>query len=653
MSAPQISPQINLPNDTDIPMTYDELLETLSCICSGGAIIKPGSIPSATINIGDIIADFAKPLSIFTSIYGIIAVILKVIACIIDVICALTNPIALIKAIIRLFGTCLPDLILIFPVFAIPAIIICLIKIILAIIEYITTVIIPIIQDIIQNIQDLYDAFAKNNQDAQLAVAFKIASMFKELFNIFGILEALAPIIDMIKAILNFRIGLPCRGGGGSCDECGEDQCPTLIQESEVTGSDGIIYNVFYGDSAYDTFFNSPLRAADFIALKDFFPNINYDEIDDLDDVPYKLTVESNEYIAKSVDSSGNIKLQQVLPSLADDGYLNSTPPDGSFPNPSTDYHFGTATSSFASSSLNKYITINDSNQGSVNNGNWQIVEVYDGYNVALRRIDGVSWTSSNKVYWRLTPTIPVVGGNQEWTLEINHDELLRNDMIGAGCHPAIKAEIDGLENRYPQLENNIPDLPDIDGFQQSLFNILPVGKDVDVQHILDNYDNLDLGNLNDDINTLLDSFRDEIIDYTGDIYPQIFDPERTAETFIVTPEIQTIGFNSTVSLTLYDRSGDILGKGFTDDIFEVELSSSSGTLSEVTPIYENGVLTGQYTATLTSDIEETIEITAIVGGTEVADFIGNEMVQKVVSATFVSARIDTIDKTGPDPLGK
>ena len=121
-------------------------MEQISCLCSGGAVIKPGSLPSATINLGYIVVDHSKLLAAFTSIYSMIAVILKTIACIIDVLCALPNPFATIKAVIRLFGTCLPDLILLFPQFAIPAIIICIIKIILAIIEYITEVIIPITQ---------------------------------------------------------------------------------------------------------------------------------------------------------------------------------------------------------------------------------------------------------------------------------------------------------------------------------------------------------------------------------------------------------------------------------------------------------------------------------------------------------------------------
>jgi aspartate ammonia-lyase len=163
------------------------------------------------------------------------------ISCIIDVICALVNPFSLIFAIIRLFGTCLPDFILIFPQFAIPAKIMCIIKIILSIVDYILNVIVPIIEEIISNIQNLYEAFAKKNEDAQAAIAFKIVALFKEIFNILGILTALLPLWEMVKALLKLGIGIPCGGKGGSCVGCGDDQCPEAIQQYNIAGNDGVM----------------------------------------------------------------------------------------------------------------------------------------------------------------------------------------------------------------------------------------------------------------------------------------------------------------------------------------------------------------------------------------------------------------------------
>ena len=656
MAAPNISPRLGLPNESDIPITYSELMEQISCLCSGGAVIKPGSLPSATINLGDIVVDHSKLLAAFTSIYSMIAVILKTIACIIDVLCALPSPIATIKAIIRLFGTCLPDLILLFPQFAIPAIIICIIKIILAIIEYITEVIIPITQDIIANLKAIKDAFNTGNQDSVAAISFKLASLFKEIFNIFGILDALAPILDVIKALLNLKIKLPCRGGGGSCDGCGDDQCPSLLQESEVTGTDGILSVIYNGDGIedYEIYFTSPSRVLDFISIMDFFPkSIDYNNITDLEEVPYSITVGGNSYIAKYVDGSGNMNLQHTKPTLMDDGYLNSVEPGGgSFSNPKY-YHFGTDTETFTPAMINDYIVLNDGSN-SINSGTWRIANIYDGYNISVEHTIDNAWVSSNDVYWRLPNTAPSSAINQTYTLEINHNELIRADMIGLGCHPAVKLEVDGLAERYPELDNDLDELPDVDQFKDDLINAVPVPTNVDQQYILDNYDTINVDNMLSDLNGVLDSFNSDIITYHQGIYGQVFDPEKTALAFLAVPDIQIVGTDVSISLTIYDRSGGILGKGLFDQIYDVKIVSNSGAISSTEPILDSdGKLTGTYVATLTSSDEELIDITATVGGIDVAEYINNIMEPKVLQVRFVSSREDAIDKASSEPVGK
>ena len=239
----------------------------------------------------------------------------------------------------------------------------------------------------------------------------------------------------------------------------------------EVTGTDGILSVIYNGDGVedYEIYFASPSRVLDFISIKDFFPkSIDYDNITDLEEVPYSITVGSNSYIAKSVDSSGNMNLQNVNPTLFSDGYLNSIDPiNGSFSDPKH-YHFGIATNTFTTSMLNDYIVLNDANNA-VNSGTWKIATVYDGYNIAVEHSIDNAWVTSSDVFWRLSNSAPSSAINQSYVLDINHTELIRADMNGLGCHPAVKLEVDGLAERYPELDNDLEELPDVDQFQDDL----------------------------------------------------------------------------------------------------------------------------------------------------------------------------------------
>ena len=82
VSPPNLPTLPSLPALGGQPMTYPQLLRTLSCVCAGGAQIKPSTPPSATINIGDIIADQSKLLGALAAGYSILAVVMQLINCI-------------------------------------------------------------------------------------------------------------------------------------------------------------------------------------------------------------------------------------------------------------------------------------------------------------------------------------------------------------------------------------------------------------------------------------------------------------------------------------------------------------------------------------------------------------------------------------------
>jgi hypothetical protein len=148
---------------------------------------------------------------------------------------------------------------------------------------------------------------------------------------------------------------------GGSCDGCGDDQCPAFLQNSEVSGVDGNLFVAYTGSdvSDYRLFFFSPSNQINFLTIKDFFPkNINYSSVG-VEDVPYTLDIGNNIYLVDSVDNSGSLNLQQIESPLNDDGYLNFIVPGGlPFLNSETDVHFGTSTETFNISMLYKYLNI-------------------------------------------------------------------------------------------------------------------------------------------------------------------------------------------------------------------------------------------------------------------------------------------------------
>jgi hypothetical protein len=667
MTAPQNLVTNPLPQDGEQPLTYSQLLDKLNCVCSAGAQIRPSSLPSATIDMGDIIADHSRYISIFTSAYGVVTVVLQVIACIIDVLCCLLNPFCVIFAMIRLFGTCIPNFILIFPQFAIPAIIICVLKILLAIVTYITTVIAPIIQVIIQNIQDLVAAIDDKNDDAIAAIAFKVAALIKELYNIVGILSVLGGLWVMLKALIDAGISIPCGGSGGSCDVCGssEEICPSTLQQTDFSNTDGVL-SVYYDYDGFNfqIFFSSLSNRSDFLQMRNFFPRgLNYSAVTDLDDVPYVLNTGGNDYIVTGIDSDGTASLTQMQNTYSFDGYLSDRTPSGySLGDPlKARLSTNTKTFDFTLSGRSRYITLQDTrgqSQSIQNGGTWKIQYIYDSYNVLLER-SADTWSYGapyDHLRWKLELAAPSSGSNLNYTLNINHTELIRHGLIGVGCHPSVSATREALDRRFPDmltvsLPNLLLNLPDLDSLILSVNScISAVGpEDVDSQYVLDNYETIaiEAAGLETCIVSELTSFQLEVEEYAEDVYPIIFDPETSADGyseadgyfFDVDPKIQVVGYNSVVKLIPFDRNGGKLGVTVPPGIVEVEFINDVGVLSSVTEELDSeGNPTGKFTANITSYSPAIVTITAKVGNRDVADFNGSDLIPREVQVEFVDA---------------
>ena len=698
MAAPTLpDPAFALPSKGGQPITYAELMRQLSCVCTAGAQIKPSVPPSAAINLGDIIADHARLLSALTSAFGIVAVVMKMIACIIDVLCAIPNPFSVIAAMIRLFGTCLPEFILIFPQLAIPAHILCLIKIIIAIVRYILEVIIPLIQDIVQNVQDLIDAITDLNQDAISAVSFKIMQLLQEFINVVGILAALEALIIMIKALLAAGIGPPCAGSGGSCVGCADDQCPPALQNFSLTGTDGVL-QIFFGGDGFSFFlrFSSAAKKSDFLEIRNFFPSgIDYSLIDDTAKVPYTLEDKdtSSTFVVRSIDSAGRLDLFQIPNTQLSDGYLSSVAADISTGLPvavsdsTTQVRFGTDTETFKSSNLNDFLELqetNASNDASLNSGTFKINTIYDAYNVRLTNDPfsltpgtGPGWDAVATLdatahsAWRIIPKAPTAGSGKDFSLDINHEELLRHNMIGVGCHPAISAAAQGTQNRFPFLDDlDLPDIPpslEVDengskALQDALACIEDlVPDDIDEDFILDNYATIaaDVVAAGLCMTSTLGELQSDLEDYAKQIYPRVFSPENSL--LEVDKPVQVVGGNVEVTLTPFDIYGNKLGEDVPAGTIDAKLFTTFGTLSSVTEeLDDDGVPTGEYTANLTSADTGVALVSGSVADIFVSDFDDTldppDLVKRQLAVRFVkpaSKRPDKPEDSGTtEPLG-
>lgn len=676
MTAPNIPKQFPFPSAGEQPITYPELLEKLRCTCPAGAQIKSSQGPTSVANIGDVIAPVAQYLSTFTSAYSMITVILRMIACIMDVLCALTNPFAVLAAVIKLFGICLPDFILIFPQLAIPSIIICVIKIVLACVQYILTVIIPIIMDIINNVQMLIKAFETGNQDAVAAVVFKIVALVKEMYNIVGILSVLSTLFIMIQALLSMGIAIPCGGAGGSCDGCAEDQCPAFIRDNTtVSGSDGWFtarVDQTTVPPTYSLYLDSPSNRTNFLSIQDFFPRgLDYSKFSKTKDLPYCVEAAHSTYAAMSVGDDGKVSLYRVPQTMAHDGYLSNLigppyAPTVEAPNGYGQYNFirfGTKTSTFDPTYVGAYVQLADT-VTPANSGIWPISRVYDAYNVELDKGAGQKWTIDDFRYAEFDPApfadwfVVPFGGPREFTFSINHDELLRYGMVGVGCHPAVRATLEGVRNRFPDASDmELPTLPDYDKLMSDANAcVAKVGPlDIDSYYVLDNY-NMMAENAPEAAICLantLGQFQSDMTDYVRDIYPRIFSPEKSL--FSADPLVEIVGNSITATVVPYDIYGAKLASTLPPGIISVQVLTDAGeigTTNEILDAYGNS--TGSFEAQITSPIALTAHLTAKVADKFVSYFDGHDLVPTAIEVRFVEPRvIGKRDEASPEPLGR
>lgn len=215
-----------------VPEDLLELLNTIIARLPQGIKLVPNS-DSAMKGIWDAISSIFNQLAPFLAFFKFIQALLNMVMCIIDVICALKHPLALMKAIKRLFKNCIPDFLSLFPWFSLIIMILSLILLLIAIIEYLYNVIKSYIEQIVQNINILKRAIQVSDDQAVLAAVNKISYMLCLIEQLFSMLMALAALFAIIEPLMRLAgRGVCSKSSGSSCCE-DDDYCPPFIRENE------------------------------------------------------------------------------------------------------------------------------------------------------------------------------------------------------------------------------------------------------------------------------------------------------------------------------------------------------------------------------------------------------------------------------------
>lgn len=226
--APQLpTPDFEFPELPDFSELIQDLFQKLPFNMDLKAILSIDLQKS----ISNIITQVLGYLAPFLSIYNFFQALLNIILCIIDVLCAIPRPIALIRAIIRLFRRCIPDFLSLFPWIALLVIIIYFLLLLIALIIFIIETIAKIVRDILANITNLSRAITEQNEQGIIATIRKLALLLCNIENLLSILAGVASIIAIIETLAGLSGRFACAGGNGSgC--CDEDVCPPIIKDN-------------------------------------------------------------------------------------------------------------------------------------------------------------------------------------------------------------------------------------------------------------------------------------------------------------------------------------------------------------------------------------------------------------------------------------
>ena len=460
---PFCAPQIPFPDFTlpaGIPEDLLNLIKSLIARIPGGPFF--GNITNFTKDVMDVIASLLNQIAPYLGLYRFLQALLNMIICIIEVFCSATNPFAMLRAIRRLFKTCLPDFLALFPWLALLAMIIALLLLLLALIDYLIAQILAIINDIIKDLIRLGEAIGFNNAEAQLAEARKIAQLLCLIEQLFAILVAFQAILAIIQALLQLAGKQVCAKSSDGC--CPDDVCPPFIFNSP-NGFSGISGEFVYQKELDNDatllppgivlppirterwqFFDSsssPYKFADIITPIDeatFWPEgKSYQADTSLKKAPYTLdmTVTANPAAFNHPDPIGTerpFKIKNIIVTLR---------PTTSF----TNYTGSTTPESTGVIRLEGGLVYEEDGTTPFNISGTQAT-----VNTFFHSDPGIGVPASDDGYYFF---------NASWTLNISHPVLVGENIITLGCDPSFQTEASLLNATLLPLTIDLT-LPDV-----------------------------------------------------------------------------------------------------------------------------------------------------------------------------------------------
>jgi len=591
-------------------LPFEDLLEVFNAldVILPPGILKPSLSATFSKNILDGVVSLLSQFAPFLMLYKFFTPVLNLILCLIEVVCSIPNPFKIASAITKLFRVCLPEFLALFPLFALPIMILSILLLILLLLTYILDRLLTIILLIKQNIDILSKAVQRLDNDSIFAITKKIGDLLCLFQNLFAVLGVVAILFQIINALRLANFSLPPCSDSSSDGCCTPDVCPAFIKNNkEIVGSAGFlqyfsrvgvdsglslppgfppIYNSLRNESwqLYDPAltglmqFNNITDPQDLEKQKIFFPLTKfYSKDTPPDQAPYTVDIRVfyDPVVFGRVDLLGPryLRIKNCI--------MVAPPTDGV-----KDYKNNLIAPYNGTVSLEGGLVFEDDGT--------TVMKVLpsDGYQATLNTLihlpDNIS----------ASPTLVndgILFSDVEYSFKINHYVLIGESLITSGCIPEVSQNKNLINSTiFSNVDfnaiKNIP-LPDIDAANQCVLNA--------INNFRENISLETADKLQTDITDCLGKLQQDTEQAALDIILNAYNPYKS--NFELDPSIQFTSLPIQVSVVLADNNGATLINKLPSSIASqlAEKLKADITLGEISNFAYDGY--GAFIANITS----------------------------------------------------
>lgn len=560
----------------------------------GGGALQGYSEPGWTQSISSAINSALAAFAPFLSAYALILPIIGVIRGIIEIICALLNPFAVIAAVIRLFSKWIPPFISLFPPFAGIILILNIIKAIIAVVFFILTVVLPTLELIKQNIQSIgnaLDAGPDSSEQAAEAGRQKIRDLIAELIQQSGLLGVLQPILEIMSAIIGISAGFPC--GDGKSDvsaDCGNGSSKSNLDNGSLvppigssTGSDSSICGGCPDIISDPDAAPRGLGVLVSSSFCDYEPSFVFELVTNNSDI-------------RKLESYIQSKEKQL------EGCLDEP------------IRFARPVGATQDTSLVKVKL--KSRRGSSREITVPVLDI-DDTNLKI-----------------MSPLARLFVGTINYEIQIDHDMMVMNGIMGAGCHPSVRAVKENLENRFSDLNTSVSDRFPEAASLNSEFNSMVGSYNDLLGRLNENNTEDEIDDISNGISNLLNGFNNNLLGKINGILSKLFDT--SASEFTVNREkVKADNIDKAIiTVKPKDLTGSLLLKNTPSGTgLNIEILSSFGSVVNKT----TDTSTGSVTAEIISPLIGSADITAKINGEYLTQAGDTQDSIKTLNIRFIS----------------